>query len=45
MKAVTNSFQPSISKVYFCEVYPAYAFSKFCEILIQKAKLKQTVIQ
>ena len=28
LKAMTNSFQTLISKVYFCKVYPAYASSK-----------------
>ena len=33
LKAMTNSFQTSISKVYFCKVCPAYASSKLWELI------------
>ena len=33
LKAMTNSFQTSISKVYFCKVCPSYASSKLCELI------------
>ena len=44
LKAMTNSFQTLISKVYFCEVYLAYASSKLCEFIVAEVLLKPSTV-
>ena len=43
LKAMTNSFQTSIFKVYFCEVDLAYASSKLCKF-IQKVNCEEFLL-